>query len=75
MQLVRQAVELVEDDLGHPREQLDDRDAGVADVVVRPLGAVTRYQSLRLVDDVLKLTQVQPALADLHRHTYSDPSE
>ena len=52
-------VDAVEHHLAHPREQLDERDAGVGDVVVRPLRAVPRDQALGLVDDVLERAVVE----------------
>jgi hypothetical protein len=59
VQLVRDAVEPVDDHLGHPREQLDQRHPGVGDVVLGPLGAALRDPQARLVDEVLEVAVVE----------------
>ena len=68
MQFIRHAVELVKDHLRHPREELDDGDARIADVMVGPLGAVTWDKALCLIDDILEVAQVHPAFGHLHGH-------
>ena len=57
--LIRHLVEPIDDHLGHPREQLDERDARVGRVKVRPLGAVLRDEALRLLHDLLVRAVVQ----------------
>nr|BFE71227.1 hypothetical protein GCM10020092_045280 [Actinoplanes digitatis] len=62
VQPVGHLVEPVQGHLGHPGEELDERDAGVGDVVVGPLRAEPVYPPLGLVDDVLK-----PAIVKIRR--------
>ena len=54
VQPVGHLVDPVQHHLAHPGEQLDQRDAGVGQVVVGPLRGVAGDQPLRLVDDVLE---------------------
>ncbi len=60
VQPVRNAVQAVEQLVGHPCERFDERDARVGHVVVGPLGALLRDQPLRVVDEVL-----EPAIVEV----------
>jgi hypothetical protein len=60
------AVEPVEQLVGHPREGLDERDAGVGDVVVGPLGAALLDEALGIVHEVLEAAIVE--VRRLQRH-------
>jgi len=57
--LLRHLVEPVEDHLRHPGIQLQQGDAGIRRVVVRPLRAVARDQAHRLVHDLLPRAVVE----------------
>ena len=59
VELVRHAVEPVDRHLRHPREQLDQRDAGVGDVVLGPLRAGAVDLQARLGDQVLEAAVVE----------------
>ena len=63
---VRDAVEPVDQLVGHPGEQLDERHAGVGDVVVGPLGAALLDEPLGVVDEVLEPAVVE--VGDGQRH-------
>ena len=56
---VGHAVEAVDELVGHPGEQLDERDAGVGDVVVGPLRAALLDEPLGVVDEVLEAAVVE----------------
>ena len=56
--LVRNLVEPEDVLFGHPGEQFDQCDAGVADVVVGPAGRVTRDAALGFVYDLLEISIV-----------------
>ena len=64
--LVGDAVQAVDDHLGHPREQLDERDAGVRDVVLGPLGARLPDPQARLGDQLLERPVVERDLWEPH---------
>ena len=66
VQLVRHPVEPVDGHLGHPREQLDQRDAGIGDVVLRPLRAGAVDLEPRLGDEVLEAAVVELDLGQSH---------
>ena len=66
VQLVRHAVEPVDGHLGHPREQLDQRDAGVGDVVLGPLRARAGDAHAGLGDEVLEAAVVELDLGEPH---------
>ena len=66
VELVRHAVEPVDRHLGHPREQLDQRDAGVGDVVLGPLRAGPVDAHPRLGDEVLEAAVVELDRRELH---------
>ena len=66
VQLVRHAVEPVDRHLRHPREQLDQRDAGVRDVVLGPLGARAGDPRARLGDEILEAAIVELDLGKPH---------
>ena len=65
VELVRHAVEPVDRHLGHPGEQLDQRDAGVRDVVLRPLRAGAVDAQARLGDEVLEAPVVELDVGEL----------
>jgi hypothetical protein len=67
VELVRHAVEPVDGHLRHPREQLDQRDAGVRHVVLRPLGTGAVDLEPRLRDEVLEAAVVELDLGESHR--------
>jgi hypothetical protein len=50
--LLRNAVEPVQDELGHPRRQLEHGDARVRRIVIGPVGAIARDEPHRLGDDI-----------------------
>ena len=52
--LRRNAIEAVKDRFGDPGQQLDNRDAGVGRIVVRPLGSQQRDLPARLIDELIK---------------------
>ena len=66
VELVRHAVEPVDRHLRHPREQLDQRDAGVGDVVLGPLRAGAVDLQPRLGDEVLEAAVVELDLGESH---------
>ncbi len=59
-------VEPVEELVGHVGERLDQGDAGVGDVVVRPLRAAPLDQPLGVVDQVLEAAVVQVGCRQRH---------
>ena len=59
VQLVGHPVQPVEQLVGHERERLDERDAGVGDVVIGPLGAPCGDEPLGVVDEVLEAAVVE----------------
>ena len=69
VELVRHAVEPVDGHLRHPREQLDQRDAGVGDVVLGPLRARARDLQARLGDQVLEAAVVELDLRQSHSNS------
>jgi hypothetical protein len=71
VELLRDAVQPVDDRLGHPREQLDERDPRVGDVVLRPLRAALREAQARLVHEILEAAVVEGDLRD-PAHSGSD---
>ena len=66
VQLVRDAVDAIDEHLGHPREQLDERDPGVRHVVLGPLGAGPMDTQARLVDELLEVAVVEDDLGKRH---------
>ena len=66
VELVRHAVEPVDRHLRHPREQLDQRDAGIGDVVLGPLRAGPVDAHPRLGDEVLEAAVVELDRRELH---------
>ena len=73
VELVRHAVEPVDRHLRHPREQLDERDARVGDVVLGPLGARAVDAQARLRDEVLEAAVVELDVGE-PRHSPSSSS-
>ena len=69
--LVRHAIEPVGRHLGHPREQLDQRDAGIGDVVLGPLRAAARDPRASLRHELLKAAVVEHDLGQPHHETTS----
>ena len=72
---VRDAVQPVQELIGHEREELDERDARVAHVVVGPLRGEERDAPLRLVDEVLERAVVEPRGGQGHREASLGPAE
>ncbi len=66
VELVRHPVEPVDGHLRHPGEQLDERDAGVGDVVLGPLGTGAVDLEPRLGDEVLEAAVVELDLGESH---------
>ena len=66
VQPVGYLVDPVQDHLGHPGEQLDERHARIGDVVVCPLWTVPGDPALRLVDDVLEAPVVKVGCGQAH---------
>ena len=64
---VGDAVDAVEELVGHPREELDQGHARVGHVVVRPLRAALLDQALGVVDEVLEAAIVQVGDRQGHR--------
>ena len=71
VQLLRHAVEPVDDRLGQPGEQLDERDPGVGDVVLGPLRAALAMPQARLVDEVLEAAVVERDFGDAAHYSGS----
>ncbi len=71
VQLLGHPVQPVDDRLGQPREQLDQRDPWVGDVVLGPLRAALREPQARLVDEVLEVPVVERDFGDTAGHRYS----
>ena len=63
---VRRLVQPVQHRLGHPGEQLDQRHAGVGQVVVGPFRTQLRNHPLGLVDEVLELAIVEVGDGETH---------
>ncbi len=59
VELVGNAVDAVDERLGHPREQLDQRDARIGDVVVCPFRTALGNPNARLVDELLEAAVVE----------------
>ncbi len=55
---VRHSIQPVQKQIRHPGEQLDQRDAGIGDVVVAPFGAVQLDVSLGFIHQVLEAAVV-----------------
>ena len=62
----RHLVHAVEHHVRHPREQLNQRHAGVAHVVVSPLFAILRDAFFGLVDNILKTAVVEDGGVQTH---------
>ena len=60
-------VDAVEERLGHPREELEQRDPGIAVVVVRPLGRVPRDAGARLLEEVVEGAVVEERRRERHQ--------
>ena len=71
VQLLGQPVEPEDRLLGHPREQLDEGDPRVGDVVLGPLRAGLRDPRPRLADEILKGTIVEVDLGQRRHHSTS----
>jgi hypothetical protein len=74
VQLVRHAVEPVEQLVDHEGEGLDERDPGVGDVVVGPLRTALLDHPLGIVDEVLEAAVVQARDGQAHRAASSSRS-
>ena len=66
VEAVRHLVEAVQEHVGHPGEQLDERHARVGQVVVGPLRAVARDETFGFVDDVLEPPVVEVGSREAH---------
>ena len=64
---VRDPVDPVQELVRHPGEELDQGDAGVGDVVVRPLRATLLDEPFRVVDEILEAAIVQVGDRQGHR--------
>src|SRR5690606_20114252 len=62
-----QAIETVQDGLGEPRVELDERDAGVRIVEIGPFGRIARYSGFRLFHQVGEGPVVQFWRVERHR--------
>ncbi len=69
--LVRDAVEPVDDLVGHVGERLDERDAGVGDVVVGPLRGALLDVALGVVDELLEAAVVEVGGGQGHQRSLS----
>ena len=59
-------IQAVDDDFGHPREQFDQRDAGIAFVEVGPFRRVTRDERFGFSDDVGELPVIEVGGLEWH---------
>ena len=66
VQLVGDAVQAVDEHVGHPGEELDQGDAGVGDVVLGPLRARARDPGAGLVHEILEAAVVELDLGQAH---------
>ncbi len=71
VELLRHLVDAVDQHLGHPGEELDQRHARVADVMVGPLRAVLRDHALGLIHEILEAAIIK--VDRRQRHGYSSP--
>ena len=65
VQLVGDAVEAIDEHVRHPCEQLDQRDPGIGDVVLGPLGTAQGDAGARLGHELLKAAVVQHDLRQM----------
>ena len=65
VELVRDPVEAIDEHVGHPCEQLDQRDPGIGDVVLGPLGTAQGDARARLGHEVLKAAVVEHDLRQM----------
>ena len=66
VQLVWQAIDPVGEHVGHPREQLDQRDPRIRDVLLGPFGAAPRDAHPRLGNQFLEAPIVELDLRECH---------
>ncbi len=72
--LLRDPVEPVDDLVGHVGDRLDEGDAGVGDVVVRPLRGALLDVALGVVDELLEAAVVEVGGGQCHQRSLSGAS-
>ena len=63
------AVEPVQEQIGHPRERLDQGDARIGDVVIGPFRTALLDETLGVVDEVLERAVVEVRRWKGHGHS------
>ena len=63
------AVEPVQEQIGHPRERLDQGDARIGDVVIGPFRTALLDETLGVVDEILERAVVEVRRWKGHGHS------